>query len=157
MKTEQRMAVPGEGVRRRRTNQERKAAQQRAALKWWVGTVILTLFPTLTKIFIIALRGSTPLTLNVVFDKGELILSSFLIVTSTWISGYTIKDETIFTDLVRYILHFLSFVQLVAYTVIETNPKNNIMTVIVVSLSSLFISVCVSWIWYTLTNEGGVR
>lgn len=151
-KTDQVPEIPEVSPRRRKTDQERKIAQQRAALRWWMGTVVLTLFPTLTTVFIAVLRGDTAITWEFVFDGGELILSSFLIVTSTWISGYTVKDETVFTDLVRYILHFLSFAQLIAYTVIKTNQSNNQITVITVSLSALFISVCISWIWYKLTD-----
>ena len=141
---------------RRRTEQDRRVARQRAALRWWVGTVALTLFPTLFTIFVAVLRGY-PLTLELVLDDGELVLASFLIITSTLISSNTIKNETIVTDAVQYFLYFLSFTQLISFTVIKTNETNHPVTVAVVSFGALIISICFSWIWYILTNERGVR
>lgn len=131
---------------------KRRTAKRRAALSWWVGTVILTLFPTLSTILVAALHENTPITLELVFGDGEIILASFLIVASTSLAGYNISDKTVFSDAVRYILLFLGATQLIAYTTIKTNDKNEIIVVIVVSLVSMFMSICVSWIWYQLTN-----
>lgn len=131
---------------------KQKVAQQRAALSWWVGTVVLTLFPTLVTILVVALKEDTTITLELIFGDGEIILTSFLIVASTSLAGYTVKDKTVFTDLVRYILFFLGAMQLIAYTTVKTNDKNNIVIVIIISLASLFTSICASWIWYKLAN-----
>ncbi|MDE7055351.1 MAG: hypothetical protein K2O84_11180 [Oscillospiraceae bacterium] len=127
--------------------------KRRGSLRWWIGTVVLTLFPTLATILIAALRGHPPLSWNLVFKDGEIILASFLIVTSTSISAYTVKKETVFTDAVRYILKFLSLFQLIAYTAVKTSAKTNPITLIVVSVAALIVSVCFSWIWYKLTSK----
>lgn len=140
-------------TRRSVVRNEKKIAKQRAALRWWVGTVVLTLFPTLSTVLVTVLQGNTSITWDLVFGDGEIILASFLIVASTSITGYTAKNKTVFTDLVRYILFFLVAVQLIGYTIIKTNSNNNPTTVIVVSLAALFISVCMSWIWYLLSDE----
>lgn len=140
--------------RQEKASQEDLAEQKRRnALRWWMGTVVLTLFPTLATVLVAALRGEPPLSWELVFKEGELILASFLIVTSTSISAYTVKRETIFTDAIRYILKFLTAFQLIAYTVIKTNSETNSITLIVVSVSALIVSVCFSWIWYKLTSE----
>lgn len=136
------------GARRKRRRRDR----QRAALGWWVGTVVLTLFPTLATFLVVALQENKELTLELIFGDGEIILASFLIVASTSMAGYNVKDKTVFTDLVRYILFFLGAAQLIAYTTIKTNDKNTIVTVIIISVASLFMSICTSWIWYKLAS-----
>lgn len=55
----------------------RKSDRKRAALRWWVGTVALTLFPTLTTLVVAALREDTQVTVDLAFNNGELVLSSF--------------------------------------------------------------------------------
>lgn len=154
LETEQKSSDLEASRRRRRSEQSRAVARQRAALRWWVGTVALTLFPTLTIILMALLRGSPPITWELILNDGELILASYLIVTSTLISTYTIKNETFLADVVRFILYFLSAIQLIAYTVIKTNESNNLLTVAIVSIGALIVAICLSWIWYILTNGG---
>lgn len=131
---------------------KRRLERQRAALGWWVGTVVLTLFPTLATLLVVALQENKEITLELIFGDGEIILASFLIVASTLIAGYNVRDKTVFTDFVRDILFFLGAVQLIAYTTIKTNDKNAMETVIIISFASLFMSICTSWIWYKLAN-----
>ena len=133
---------------------KRKPERQRAALRWWVGTVVLTLFPTLTTLIVAALRWDTIITLDLIFHDGELILCSFLIVTSTLVSCYNVKMKSVFTDGMLYLLFGSDFIQLIAYTVIKTNEKNNLITISIVSIISLIISIVSSWIWYQMTSEG---
>ena len=132
---------------------EREMAKKRATLKWWFITVVLTLFPTIATIIGALLKEDVSLTWDLVLGQGEIILASFLIVASTLMAGYTAKDETVFTDLIRYILFFLATIQLFSYAVIRTNKSNSIMTLIISSFSALFMSILVSWIWFTLTYK----
>lgn len=132
---------------------KKKIARHRAYLKWWVGTVILTLFPTLSTVLVTILQGKGPITLEMIFNDGEIVLSSFLIVVSTAIMGHPIKNQTVKTDIVRYILFFLGAAQLIGYTTIKTNEQNDPKIVIVFSLAALFLSVCISWIWYKWSNK----
>lgn len=140
--------VPTPQRRRRKRKQDR----YRAILGWWIGTVVLTLFPTLTAILVMALQEDKEVSLELIFGNGEIILASFLIVASTLMSGYNVRDKTVFTDLVRDIIFFLGAAQLIAYTTIKTNNQNNIVTVTFISFASLFMSICTSWIWYKLVN-----
>ncbi len=131
-----------------------KIAKHRAVLNWWFGTVILTLFPTLLTILVVVLEGEVSLSWDVVLGDGEIILASFLIVASTAMSSYTDRMETAVTDLVRNIMIFLGIAQAVSYAIIKTNDTNASIVLIIVSFVALVISVCTSWIWFTLTNRG---
>ena len=125
----------------------------RAALRWWVGTVILTLFPTFTTITMAALREDTEVTWELVFNNGELILSAFLIVTSTWIGCYNIKHESILSDIILYTLFGIDCFQLIVYTVFKTNVNNDLHIVAIISVASLFVSIFSSWSWYLLAGK----
>ena len=140
----------------RQTQKHRKGAKTenaRGALRWWVGTVVLTLFPTLTTLIVAAVRNDATFDIDIAFKDGELILSSFLIVTSTLVSCYDVKEKSIFTDLILFFLLGCDFIQLIIYTVFKTNPENNIITITIVSLISLAVSIISSWSWYLLTHE----
>lgn len=138
-------------------NQTRKSDSSRAALRWVVGTVILTLFPTLATIIMAILREDSPLSWELILNNGELVLCSFLIVTSTLISCYNIKHQSILTDILLYFLVGIDFIQLIIYTVLKTNTTNNLITVAIVSVISLMISVSSSATWYYMTNRLGVK
>lgn len=147
---------PGKRLAGRHKKKGRKLNTQkiRAALRWWIGTVALTLLPTLIVVIVAALREDAKVTPDLVFNNGELVLSSFLIVTSTAISCYNTKNKSLLTDIMRYILFGTDFIQLIVYTVFKTNKANNLPTVVIVSIASLVISISSSWTWFLLTNEG---
>lgn len=125
----------------------------RAALRWWVGTVVLTLFPTLTTVIVAALREDAEVTWKLIFNDGDLILSAFLIVTSTLIGCYNIKYKSFLTDIILDFLFGVDCIQLIIYTVFKTNAKNDLLTVGIISTASLFISIFSSWTWYLLTGK----
>lgn len=128
-----------------------KIKNPRAALRWWIGTVVLTLFPTLTTLIVAAVRSDANLTIDIIFKDGELILSSFLIVTSTLVSCYDVKEKTIFTDVILFSLLGSDFIQLILYTVFKTNPENDLLVIASVSIISLLVSIFTSWTWYLIT------
>lgn len=144
------------GTTERQSKEARKTikmADSRSALRWWVGTVALTLFPTLTTVIVAAVRSDAILTIDIVFKDGELILSSFLIVTSTLVSCYDVKEKSVFTDLILFFLLGSDFIQLIVYTVFKTNPENSLVAIATVSVISLAVSVSSSWTWYLLTHN----
>lgn len=148
------MEVPTRTTRRveRAHVKVRNQDRERAILGWWVGTVVLTLFPTLVTIFVIALQENKELSLELIFGDGEICLASFLIVASTLMSGHSVRDKTVYSDLARDTLLLLGAVQLVSYTTIKTNDQNNMLVVTIFSFSALFLSICISWVWYQLVD-----
>lgn len=130
--------------------------KDRAPLKWWVGTVVLTLFPSIATA-LMALFRSKEITLELLIGDGELVLSSFLIIVSTLINYHNIqrkKSDRI--DGLYFILLFGAFLELIAYTSFKTNleSENNLMTIGLTSAFSLFASIFVSWSWSKIM-EGG--
>lgn len=128
----------------------------RAPLKWWVGTVVLTLFPSLV-IALMALFRNKEITLELLIGDGELVLSSFLIIVSTLISYHNIQRKNSDSiDGLYFILLFGAFLELIAYTSFKTNleNENNLLTIGLTSAFSLAASIFVSWLWSKIM-EGG--
>lgn len=122
------------------------AVKGKNPVKWWVGTVILTFFPTISVAITGGLRGS-PLDLLQLIGDGELILSSFLVAVSTLINDYNINKEAVSkqTENAFYGLLLVSFLQLIAYTTIKTNEKTSLGVVLVVSSLCIITSVVISY------------
>lgn len=141
-------------VARRTRNPRKKAKRNRGSdiVKWWFGTVFLTLFPTLLTLVVGILRGIT-ITIELLIANGELILSAFTIVTSTLISSYNKRKNSTFEESIFYTLLMICPLELVCYAVIKTNNHNNLCMVIFVSLISLLTSILISWVWYYLMNK----
>lgn len=78
---------------------------------------------------------------------GELILASFLVVTPSimdyYKSDFTKKDQE--HKKIFYLLLFVTFFELTAYTTIKTNSKNIIEIVYITSALCVVSSVTISW------------
>ena len=147
--TQARQEMPEKGLERGKI-----IAKRRATLRWWVGTVFLTLFPTLATTLVILLQGKTQITWDLILGDGEIILASFLIVASTLITSYNVVEVTLSTDVVRYVLIFLIAIQLICYAIVKTTEDIKTATLLFVSFVALFISICISWVWFIMTNKG---
>ncbi len=101
-------------------NNKQKSSEM---IDWWVETVILTFFPIIISVITSLCRYST-VDINRMIGDGELIISAFLIITSSLINFckknlYQKGYKRLF-----YFLLLIAFLQLVAYTSIKTNPIN---------------------------------
>lgn len=115
-------------------------------LDWWVGTVILTFFPIIISIIISLCRNG-----NIDFQRmvgdGELILSAFLVTTPSimnYYRGSSIKKEKSH-KLMFYLLLFVAFFQLTAYTSIKTNSENKDNVVYITSALCVLSSIIIAW------------
>ena len=147
---------PGKRLASRRNGGDQKQISKKrlAAFRWWVGTVVLTLIPTLFVTIIATFRVDTELNMDLILNDGDLVLSSFLIVTSTFVNCYNTKNESLLTEVIRVLLFLTGSIQLVTWAVFKTNTTNNLKIVAIVSIVSLLISISSSWTWYLLTNKG---
>lgn len=130
--------------------------RDRAPLKWWVGTVVLTLFPSMATALMAFFRGKE-ITLELLIGDGELVLSAFLIIVSTLINYHNIQQKN--SDSIEglyFILLFGAFLELIAYTSFKTNleDENNLLTIGLTSAFSLVASIFASWSWSKIM-EGG--
>lgn len=137
-------------------NTENKPRKKRRHTKWWVSTVILTFFPTFS-LMIISILKNTPVEIVELIDNGELILSSFIIVTSTLFDCYNngTKNFPDKAEKIYFALILIDALELIAYTTIRTNPSNEAMTVYVASGLCTITSIFVSRLWNQL--EKGVK
>jgi len=128
-------------------------AQRIDSLRWWIGTVVLTIFPTLATSLVAVLTG-TSVDWLFLFGDGEMVLSSFVIVTSTLISCYNIRTENLFlVDGLYHLMLFIDFFELIAYTAIKINPDNSVAAVCATSFFCLITSVSISWLWTRIIRK----
>lgn len=124
-------------------------------MDWWVGTVILAFFPIFISIIISLCRYAT-VDLNRMIGDGELILSAFLVTTPSIINSYKEssyqKGSTY--KLVFFLLLFVAFFQLTAYTSIKTNPENIPGVVYITSALCVLSSIIISWQGEKLLKRG---
>lgn len=115
-------------------------------IDWWVGTVILTFFPIIISIIINLCRNGSIDFQRLVGD-GELILSAFLVTTPSIMNYY--RENSIQKDKVHkvmfYLLLFVAFFQLTAYTSIKTNPENKDYIVYITSALCVLASIIIAW------------
>lgn len=125
-------------------------------LDWWVGTVILTFFPILISI-VISLCRSGSVDVNRMVGDGELILSAFLVIAPSIMNYY--KANSVQKGkghkLIFYLLLFVAFFQLTAYTSIKTNPTNIANVVYITSALCVLSSVIISWQGEKFLKKGG--
>lgn len=121
-------------------------SEEEDMLDWWVGTVVLTFFPIFVSIIISICRNGL-VDINRMIGDGELILSAFLVITPSIINYYRTDPgkkgkvhEKIF-----YLLLFVAFFELTAYTTIKTNSTNIAIVVYVTSALCVISSVIISW------------
>ena len=137
---------PQRCVERAKAKQKRRTGTSNT-VKWWFGTVFLTLFPTLLTLFVGLLRG-VPITLELLIGNGELVLSSFTIVTATLISCYNDgKRNSPWEEALFYFLLLVCPFELVGYAIVKTNEANKISVVGITSVLCLLTSIFTSWIW----------
>ena len=115
-------------------------------IDWWVGTVLLTFFPILISIVISLCRSGT-VDINRMVGDGELILSAFLVTTPSIMNYYKAKSGQKETGhkLFFYLLLFVAFFQLTAYTSIKTNDSNKANVVYITSGLCVLSSVIIAW------------
>ena len=127
-------------------------------IDWWVGTVILAFFPIFISIIISLCRYAT-VDLNRMIGDGELILSAFLVTTPSIINSYKEssyqKGSTY--KLVFFLLLFVAFFQLTAYTSIKTNPENIPVVVYITSALCVLSSIIISWQGEKLLKRGSTK
>lgn len=115
-------------------------------IDWWVGTVILTFFPIIISIIISLCRNGSVDFQRMVGD-GELILSAFLVTTPSIMNYYrrnsTQKGKG--DKLMFYLLLFVAFFQLTAYTSIKTNSDNIESVVYKTSALCVLASIIIAW------------
>lgn len=125
-------------------------------IDWWVGTVILAFFPMIISIITSLCRYGT-VDINRLFGDGELILSSFLIITPSLINFYKKNIYHHGYKLLFYLLLFAAFLQLVAYTTIKTNSTNIPIVVYITSALCVITSIIISWQGEKCIMEGLVN
>ncbi len=115
-------------------------------IDWWVGTVLLTFFPILTSI-IISLCRNGYVDYNRMIGDGELILSAFLVITPSIMNFYKTSSvqENRTHKLIFYLLLFVAFFQLTAYTSIKTALNNKEVVVYITSGLCVLSSTILSW------------
>lgn len=135
------------------TQKPRRRKRSKGAAKWWVSTVVLTFFPTVSVAFMSLLRG-TPIDMINLIGNGELILSSFLIVTSTLFDCYNAggKHLSDTTEIIYYGLIIIDALELIAYTTIRTSENSQALFVYVLSGFFTVTSIVVSRMWKRLTE-----
>lgn len=132
--------------------------EKQGPLKWWVGTVILTLFPSLAKA-LLALSRNIKITLEMLIGDGEIVLASFVIIASTLINYHNFQRKTSKkADRLYFELLFGSFTELVVYTGFQTTPdeEKNIIVIGLASLFALIASIFVSWSWGKIMEGDGL-
>ena len=99
------------------------------------------------------LRG-TPFDMINLIGNGELILSSFLIVTSTLFDCYNAggSHSSDTAEIIYYGLIFIDAFELISYTTIRTNENNRALFVYVLSGFFTVTSIVVSRAWNRLTE-----
>ena len=124
-------------------------------LDWWVGTVILTFFPILISI-VMSLCRSGSVDFKRMIGDGELILSAFLVITPSIMNYYKTKSvqKGKGHKLIFYLLLFVAFFQLTAYTSIKTNPTNIESVVYITSALCVLASIIISWQGERLLKKG---
>jgi len=115
-------------------------------IDWWVGTVILAFFPIFISI-IISLCRYASVDIDRMIGDGELILSAFLVTTPSIINSYRESSYQRGSKykLVFFLLLFVAFFQLTAYTSIKTNPSNIPNVVYITSALCVLSSIIISW------------
>lgn len=115
-------------------------------MDWWVGTVILAFFPIFISI-IISLCRYASVDINRMIGDGELILSAFLVTAPSIINSYRESSYQRGSKykLVFFLLLFVAFFQLTAYTSIKTNPSNISNVVYITSALCVLSSIIISW------------
>ena len=115
-------------------------------IDWWVGTVLLTFFPILVSI-VISLCRNGAVDINRMVGDGELILSAFLVITPSIMNYYRTNPAQNGKEhkIIFYLLLFVAFFQLTAYTSIKTNPSNIAHVVYITSALCVISSVIISW------------
>lgn len=115
-------------------------------IDWWVGTVILTFFPIIISM-IISLCRSGNINFNRMIGDGELVLSSFLVTTPSILNFYkgNLNRKSKWHKVFFYLLLFVAFFQLTAYTSIKTNSENVPTIVYRTSVLCILSSVIISW------------
>ena len=114
-------------------------------IDWWIGTVLLTFFPIIISI-IICLCQNGSVDFKRMIGDGELILSAFLVITPSIMKFYKTSSNQNRKNhkLFFYILLFVAFFQLTAYSSIKTASNNRELVVYITSglcvLSSILIS-----------------
>lgn len=125
---------------------------------WLVGTVILTFFPIIISMIISLCRSGT-VDISRMIGDGELILSSFLVITPSIMNYYregSIQKETSH-KVMFYLLLFVAFFQLTAYTSIKTNTDNNAAVVYITSALCVISSVYISWQGENILRKGSKK
>lgn len=113
---------------------------------WWAGTVFLTLFPIMISIIINFCLNSTVDFIRM-FGSGDLILVAFLITTPSVISYFKENSSQRGKEFkIRfYLLLFVAFAQLVAYTSFTIKEENQPLVVYCVSGVCIISSILTAW------------
>lgn len=138
--------------RQHRTTKKLTQRRRSDLVKWCFGTVLLTLFPSLLTLVVGVLRGTT-VSIELLIENGEMILSAFTIVTSTIISYYNKRKNSVVEETLFYTLLMICPLELVCYAVIKTNENTLPCITLVTSIACLLTSIVTSFIWYYLMNK----
>lgn len=124
-------------------------------LDWWVGTVLITFFPIIISTIISLCRNGS-IDVNRMIGDGELILSSFLVITPSIMNFYKTRSssEDFANKAMFYLLLFVAFFQLTAYTSIKTTSNNQAIIVYITSGLCVLSSIIISWRGEKLLAKG---
>lgn len=120
----------------------------------WIELVFFAFLPSILVILANFFKYSF-VDFNKIFGKGELISSTFLIVTPYILHcNKECKDDN--NNYVFYLLLFSSFSQLIAYIMFNTNNTNNNFTVTICSIISVISSLFITYICDIQLQSKGV-
>lgn len=124
-------------------------------LDWWVGTVLITFFPIIISVIISLCRNGS-IDVNRMIGDGELILSAFLVITPSIMNFYKTRSssEDSAHKALFYLLLFVAFFQLTAYTSIKTTLNNKAIIVYITSGFCVLSSIIISWRGEKLLAKG---
>ena len=112
-------------------------------IEWWLGTVVLTFLPTFFLILISLIKDHF-VDFDSIIGEGELVLSSFLVLSSSIVSLYKSSGrKSTNKSILFYISSFVAALQLVSYITIKVVPKD-MLTIYITSALSVVSSLITS-------------
>lgn len=120
----------------------------------WIELVFFSFLPSILVILANFFKYSF-VDFKKIFGKGELISSTFLIVTPYIIYCYReCKNDN--NNYIFYLLLLSSFIQLIAYIIFNTNNTNNNFMVTICSIISVISSLLITYICDIQLQSKGV-